>query len=93
MTARRVNGVLHGSRCACLVCDPGDTKLKAARARARGERRAAAALPPPTPGAPVRPPRRPLPPPSWETKRMRDLLRDGHAIAEAIEQIEKERRP
>jgi len=90
--SRIVNGIKHDGRCACPVCDPEDTKLKAQRARYLAEQRTAAAAPPAvlakSPGA------RPLRfrrPPSDDTRRLSQLLREGKTFPQAAEIIEAER--
>jgi hypothetical protein len=89
------NGVLHGSRCACKAfCDPGDTKLKAARAAYLAEQRARAAAGIAEPAPPPRPRRAPMPVVSVtaESYRFRELLKSGHSAARAMEIIEAERK-
>jgi hypothetical protein len=87
------NGVLHGSRCACkMFCDPGDTKLKAARAAFLAARAAQAAAGIPDPPLPVRPrrPAMPITSVTPQSLRFRELLKAGHSAARALEIVEAE---
>lgn len=92
-TARTVNGIKHGARCACPVCDPQQTKLAAARAAAKLAR----AVPVKVVGTPEGPAvlARRVPrylPPTKETRRMAELIRLGHSAREAIDIIEAEKK-
>jgi hypothetical protein len=89
------NGVLHGSRCACkMFCDPGDTKLKAARAAFLAARAAQAAAGVPDPPLPVRPrrPAMPIVSVTAESYRFRELLKAGYSAARAMEIVDAERK-
>ena len=89
--ARTVNGVRHGKRCACPICDPDGKLLERARDEARAARRFAKLNPLPA-LALDRPPR-----PLWlapfeteKTKRFRELLRAGLSGEAAAAQLESE---
>jgi hypothetical protein len=92
--ARTVDGVRHGKRCACPLCDPEQKLLARIRDEQRAARRAAK-LAPPLPMALDRP-RRPLHVgPAFETektKRFRELLRAGVPGARAMEMIDADER-
>jgi hypothetical protein len=88
-TARIVNGIKHGRACACPVCDPEQTKLAAARAAAKLSRAVPVKVVS-TPEGPAVLARR-MPrylPPSAQTRRMAELLREGKTAAQAIEIID-----
>lgn len=89
--------VVHSRACACQLCDPGDTKLKARRAAHLDEEKARAAqgAPPPAPtrsGFPVKTGLRAgARPPTNETRRLAELLKTGIGYVRAIEIIEAEK--
>ncbi len=93
--SRMVGNVKHDGRCACPVCDPDQTKLKAARERAEAEkaaRIAAGALPASRPLVVDKPqPRTRWRPPSDDTRRLAELLRAGKTFTQAAEIIEAEK--
>jgi hypothetical protein len=92
--ARVVNGVKHARGCACPTCDPDNLLL----ARRRAENKTARALPPA-----ISPhvaaaryiarahARRPSDPPSPDSKRFMELLREGRRAAEALQIIAAEK--
>ncbi len=89
---RIIDHVKHLSSCACPLCDPEQTKVKAARAKflveqaARRAAEAAGVMPPPPARVVVRLPR----PDDDRTRRFRELLRDGVPAARALEAVEME---
>jgi hypothetical protein len=88
---RLVNGVKHGARCACPVCDPEQKLVKAARAAAAQPQ--APALAAPIAAARWSAARRP-PPATHDprTPRLRELLRQGVPLLRAFEIIDAEGR-
>lgn len=89
---RTVNGVRHGARCACPVCDPDDRLLKQVRSQGRAPAQSAAAAPiaaarwaarSRTPAVPNQD--------AGATRRLRQLLQEGKTFAEADAIIEAER--
>lgn len=102
-----VNGVKHGRRCCCPACDPNDTILAKIRSDNREAARAARAAKPANENgggalsasiaaarwsASHRPRRPPRGAPEPETKRLRQLLREGIPIARALEIVEAEKK-
>jgi hypothetical protein len=91
---RVIGHVKHLASCACPLCDPEQTKVKAARARYLADekaRRAAEAAGAP-PVVPARVHARPLPrPEADETRRFRELLHERKTAAQALTIIEAER--
>lgn len=99
-----VNGVKHGRRCCCPACDPDDTILAKIRSDNREAARAARAAKPANDtgalsasiaaarwSASHRPRRPPRGAPEPETRRLRELLREGVPIARALEIIAAEK--
>jgi hypothetical protein len=84
-----IGGVTHGRRCCCPQCDPSGVLAASIVAEARAR-----------PAPPIVPtvaqvlrcasPRPRRPPPSQETNRFRELLREGLTAAAAIARIETE---
>ena len=90
--AKLINGVRHGNRCACPLCDPQGRRLTRARDEAREQRRTwAASRVVPLP-LPADPPRRLLLAPfeTEKTRRFRELLREGVSSRTAAQIIESE---
>ena len=93
MASKTINGVRHGKRCACPLCDPEGRLMQRQREEARTQRRAwaLAARVVPLPLEGDRPRRVLLAPFETEkTRRFRELLREGKTAAAAIEIIQSE---
>jgi hypothetical protein len=87
---KSINGVKHARRCCCPACDPGG-ELTAAIIKAARERPAPPIVPTVAQVLRCASPRAPRRPPSEETNRFRELLREGLSAAAAIAQIETEK--
>jgi hypothetical protein len=86
-----IGGVQHGRRCCCQKCDPEGVLTAAVRAGYR-ERPAAPVVPTVAQVLRAVSPRRPAYVVDDATDRFRALLRDGLTAAEAVQQIEAEKK-